>query len=444
MQPLPFKQAGQASLFRDLFVVYDTVHATMIELLRSGRLGAATLSVSETTAYVKTLLEDDPTLSDCWVRGEISDARVYPSGHTYFTLRDATSQLKCVLFRQHARGLPPLENGRQYAVRGGISIYDEKGIYQLYVTDHRPLGIGELYQQFEQLKSRLEAEGLFAPERKRPLPRWPRRIGIATSAQGAVLHDLRHVIGRRFPLAELVLAPCQVQGAQAVRTVVASLAALNAAGVDVIVIARGGGSIEDLWAFNDEAVARAIATSSVTVVSAIGHETDFTIADFVADLRAPTPSAAGELMVPDVTELARQIDALAKRAHRAMRLRSLDEQSRFVDLEVSLRHAMARRLDQAHGRLAALEGRLRALGPLSVLARGYAVVRDAASRRVVKSARTIRPGQHLAVMLVDGQFDASVASVASAATSAGTLEAGRSDLVEVKCVDRGDGGRAHE
>src|SRR5919197_178186 len=209
----------------------------MIDLLRAALWGPPTLSVSEANAHVKALLDDDPILADCWVRGEVGDARTYPSGHTYFVLRDGASQLKCGLFRQKARRLDPLENGRQYVVRGAIAVYEASGVYQLYVTDHRPLGIGELYQQFELLKARLEAEGLFAAERKRPLPRWPRRIGIATSKQGAVLHDLRTVIGRRYPLAELVLAPCQVQGAEAVRSIVASVRALNAAGVDVIVVA---------------------------------------------------------------------------------------------------------------------------------------------------------------------------------------------------------------
>ncbi|HEV2123807.1 MAG TPA: exodeoxyribonuclease VII large subunit, partial [Chloroflexota bacterium] len=361
----------------------------MIELLpeiASLQWGPAVLSVSEATAHLKALIEDDPTLSDCWVRGEIADARTYNSGHTYFTLRDGSSQIKCVLFRQRARGLDPLEIGRQYVVRGAISVYEANGVYQLYVTTYRPVGVGELYQQFEQLKAQLEAEGLFAAERKRPLPRWPERIGIATSAQGAVLHDLKNVIGRRFPLAELVLAPCQVQGAEAVRTVTASLRALDLAGVDVIVVARGGGSIEDLWSFNEEPIARAIVACATPVVSAVGHETDFTIADFVADLRAPTPSAAGELIVPDAASLSREIDSLVERALRAVKAQLWEAQTDLNDRELRLRRAATGGVQHAEVRLDALRGRLQALSPMAVLGRGYAVLRDSTTHVVIKSA----------------------------------------------------------
>jgi exodeoxyribonuclease VII large subunit len=386
----------------------------MIDLLREtpwAAWGPAMLSVSQANTHIKALLDDDPILSDCWIRGEVGDARTYASGHTYFTLRDGTGQLKCVLFRQKARKLEPLENGRMYVVHGSISVYPASGVYQLYVVDHRPLGLGELYLEFELLKERLEAEGLFAAERKRPLPRWPQRIGVATSAQGAVLHDLRQVIGRRFPLAELVLAPCQVQGAEAVRSVVLSLRALNDAGVDVIVVARGGGSLEDLWAFNEELVVRAIAASHVPVVSAIGHETDFTIADFVADLRAPTPSAAAEVMVPDAAELNRQVAALAERAARAMKAQLWLARSDFADREARLQRALAEHLEGNETRLSALAGRLRALSPLAVLARGYAVVRDAATGAVIRSAARATAGQTLDVLLHDGRLAATVAGM---------------------------------
>jgi exodeoxyribonuclease VII large subunit len=383
----------------------------MIDLLPFLQAAPQTMTVAEVTAYVKQLLDDDPATADVWVRGEVSDPRTYASGHTYFTLRDATSQLKCVLFRQRARGLEPLEHGKQYVVRGGLSVYEASGSLQLYVTDHRPIGIGELYQQFELVKARLEAEGLFAPERKRPLPRWPRRIGIATSKQGAVLHDLRTVIGRRYPLAELVLAPCQVQGAEAVRTVVASIRALEAAGVDVIVVARGGGSIEDLWAFNEELVARAIAAAGVPVVSAVGHETDFTIADFVADLRAPTPSAAGELLVPDAAMLDSQIVSLAQRADRAVKAQLWLFGSDLADREARLGRALAQRVERAQNRLAAAEARLAALNPLGVLGRGYAVVCDAETHAVVRSVRQAQPQQRLDVLLADGRLSATVEDV---------------------------------
>jgi exodeoxyribonuclease VII large subunit len=396
----------------------------VIELVRALHWGPAMFSVSEATAHVKALLDDDPILADCWVRGEVSDARTYASGHTYFTLRDGASQLRCVLFRQRARRLEPLENGRQYVVRGAIAVYEASGVYQLYVTDHRPLGIGELYQQFELLKARLEAEGLFAAERKRPLPRWPQRIGVATSAQGAVLHDLRQVIGRRFPLAELVLAPCQVQGAEAVRAVVASIRALNRAEVDVIIVARGGGSIEDLWAFNEEPVARAIAASEVPVVSAIGHETDFTIADFAADLRAPTPSAAAEVVVPDAAELSRQVGALALRVERAMKAQLWLAQADCAEREARLRRALANHVERAEGRLGALQGRLDALSPLRVLGRGFAVVRDARTQMVVRSVGRAAPGQAIDVLLRDGRLLATVDGVDAGAAAAEHLADG--------------------
>ena len=373
-----------------------------------GAIAAGVLSVSEATGYIKSLLDDDPLLANCWVRGEVSDPRTYNSGHTYFTLRDGTSQIRCVLFRQKARGLEPLEHGRQYVVRGAVSVYEAQGAYQLYVTSYRTVGAGELYQQFELLKAKLEADGLFAPERKRPLPVWPQRIGVATSAQGAVIHDLRQVIGRRYPLAEIVLAPCQVQGAEAVRAIVASIRALDAAQVDVIVVARGGGSIEDLWAYNEEAVARAITGASVPVVSAVGHETDFTIADFVADVRAPTPSVAGELLVPDAHELRRALDGLVARAERSVRAHVWEAQSDLGEREQRLRRAVAEHLQRTEMRLEALRGRLHALSPLAVLGRGYAVVRDQETGMVLRSVLLTAPGQHVTIQLADGALTATV------------------------------------
>ena len=383
----------------------------LLPQLQAAFAGPAVLSVSEAAGHIKSLLDDDPTLADCWVRGEVSDPRTYSSGHTYFTLKDGGSQLKCVLFRQRSRGLEPLQHGRQYVVRGAISVYEQSGVYQLYVVDYRPVGIGELYAQFERLKARLEAEGLFAPERKRPLPGWPQRIGIATSAQGAVLHDLRTIIERRYPLVELVLAPCAVQGADAVRSIAASVRALDLAGVDVVIVARGGGSIEDLWAFNDERVARAIVACSVPVVSAVGHETDFTIADFVADLRAPTPSAAGELIVPNIADLARELTSLATRAERAMQAQLWLSQNELLDREARLRRAMNTRVQRLETRLSALDGRLQALSPLAVLQRGYAVVRDAETGHLIRNATQVQARQPVEVLLAGGHFTAVVRDV---------------------------------
>lgn len=370
--------------------------------------GPQVLGVAEATAHIKGLLDDDPTLSDCWVRGEVSDPRTYGSGHTYFTLKDGGSQLRCVLFRQRARGLDPLEHGRQYVVRGSVSVYEANGVYQLYVTDHRPVGVGELYQQFELLKSKLEADGLFAAERKRPLPRWPRRVGIATSAQGAVIHDIRQVLTRRFPLVEVVLAPCQVQGASAARSIVASISALTSHGVDLIIVARGGGSLEDLWAYNEERVARTIAACPVPTVSAVGHETDFTIADFVADVRAPTPSAAAEMIVPDAAELQRNLGALVTRAERAVQAQLWLARTDLDERDARLRRALGSRIERAEQRLAALGGRLAALSPLAVLARGYAVVRDAGSGALVRTTAQATPSQEIDILLEDGTLRATI------------------------------------
>ena len=380
----------------------------MIDLLPYLYAGPQTLSVAEATAYVKQLLDDDATVADVWVRGEVSDPRTYASGHTYFTLRDAVSQLKCVLFRQRSRGLEPLQHGKQYVVRGSISLYEASGTLQLYVSDHRPIGTGELYQAFELLKARLDAEGLFAPERKRPLPRWPQRIGVATSKQGAVLHDVCVVIGRRYPLAELVLAPCQVQGAEAVRSIVAGIDALNAAGVDVIVVARGGGSIEDLWAYNEEPVARAIAGSRVPVVSAVGHETDFTIADFAADARAPTPSVAGELLVPDAATLAGLVDSLALRANRAVKAQCWVAGNDLADRAAALQRSLSQRLERQAARLAHAEARLAALSPLRVLGRGFTLVMDVETGKIVRSAAQLHPEQSVDILFADGRVKAKV------------------------------------
>ena len=398
----------------------------MIDLLPTLRAAlfesSAILSVSEATGHIKSLLEDDPVLADCWVRGEVSDPRTYASGHTYFTLRDGTSQLKCVLFKQKARGLDPLEGGRQYVVRGSVGVYEANGVYQFYVSDHRPVGIGELFEQFEQLKAKLKGEGLFDPARKRPLPRWPRRIGIVTSPHGAVIHDLQRVIDRRFPLVEIVLAPCQVQGAGAVPTIVAALKAIDAADCDVIVLARGGGSVEDLWAYNDESVARTIGARVTPVVSAIGHETDFTIADFVADVRAATPSVAAELIVPDMEELRRQIGSLATRAERAVRAQLWTSQDDLAERLAALRRAVATRMERSETRLAALTGRLSALSPLSILTRGYAVARDAAAGTVIRSVGQVAIDQSIDIILADGTLEVRVVAVQARTPKKETLD----------------------
>jgi len=249
-------------------------------------------TVSQITAYIKELFEADDSLQDLWIEGEVSNCSRPPSGHIYFTLKDPGAEIACVLWRSQAAALEHLPvEGQAVMVHGRASVYEAKGRYQLYVDWLQPVGEGALFLRLQQLKDKLEREGLFAPERKRPLPPFPRQIGVVTSPVGAAIRDILHVLQRRFPLAEVILAPSQVQGEEAPPQIVAALEMLNAhTDVDVIIVARGGGSLEELWAFNDERVARAIFASRVPVVSGVGHETDYTLSDLVADLRAPTPS----------------------------------------------------------------------------------------------------------------------------------------------------------
>src|SRR3990172_7585678 len=267
--------------------------------------------VSWLARYLKELIESDLRLSNIWVDGEVSNLSRSSAGHLYFTLKDEEAQLRCVMFRR-AHGGAPVENGAQVLAHGNVSFYEARGDLQLIVDFVQAAGVGVWQAQFERLKEQLEAEGLFDPARKRSLPEFPQRIGVVTSPVGAALHDICNVVGRRWPLAEIVLAPTPVQGPDAVPGIIGGIEQLNRRGdIDVIIAGRGGSSIEELWAFNEELVARAIFASVVPVVSAVGHETDVTIADFVADRRAPTPSAAAELVVPDRAEVAARIVGLA-------------------------------------------------------------------------------------------------------------------------------------
>lgn len=275
------------------------------------------LSVKDLNRYIKLLLEGDSRLQDVWVRGEISNFTHHSSGHMYFTLKDADGRLKSIMFASHNQklGFIPKE-GTKVIARGNISVYERDGAYQFYVTAMQPDGIGSLYLAFEQLKKKLEAEGLFAPERKKPIPRFPRAIGVITSPTGAAIRDVIITLQRRFPSIPILLYPVLVQGTQAAPSIVKAIEAMNRLGeADVLIVGRGGGSLEELWAFNEEAVARAICASAIPIISAVGHETDFTIADFVADLRAPTPTAAAELAVPHHLELKQQLSQQAQRLH---------------------------------------------------------------------------------------------------------------------------------
>ncbi|MFY0543254.1 exodeoxyribonuclease VII large subunit [Brevibacillus sp. H7] len=318
-------------------------------------------SVSELNRCIKQVLEQDDRLSDVWVRGEISNFTHHSSGHMYFTLKDRDSRLKVVMFASHNRFLRFLpKDGTKAIVRGSISAYERDGAYQLYAREMQPDGLGSLYLAFEQLKAKLSAEGLFAPERKRPLPRFPKRIGVVTSPTGAAIRDICTTIRRRYPQAEIILSPAIVQGAEAPFSIVSAIHIINRhPEVDVLIVGRGGGSIEELWAFNDEQVARAIAASRIPVISAVGHETDVTIADFVADVRAATPTAAAELAVPHYLEWVERLHQLEARMHRALHGSLTEQRKRLERLQHS--YAMCRpqrRLEEAQQRLDALQLRM--------------------------------------------------------------------------------------
>jgi exodeoxyribonuclease VII large subunit len=388
-------------------------------------------TVSSLTAYIKDLFESDPPLQDVWLEGEVSNCKQWPSGHIYFTLKDDASSISCVIWRSAASQMPVLPgDGQAVLLHGRISLYEQRGVYQLYVDMVQPAGLGLLHARFEALKARLQEEGLFDAEHKRPLPPFPRRIGVVTSPSGAALRDILNVLRRRYPLVEVVLAPTLVQGEQAPPQIVAAIEKLNSlTELDLIIVARGGGSLEELWAFNDEAVGRAIFASALPVISGVGHETDFTIADFVADLRAPTPSAAAELAVPDQARLRaeladcrRRLGATLQRRldgerqtllsyrqalQRRSPLRQIDRQRQRIDeRSQSMARSLTHRLALLRERLAGLQARLAALSPLATLERGYAVVRHSADDAIISSVGQVSPGEALTIQLRDGHFAA--------------------------------------
>ncbi len=360
-------------------------------------------SVSHVIRYLREVLEADSLLTDIWVSGEVSNLRESAAGHLYFTLKDETSQLRCVFFRPKLA--ITLENGAAVITHGHISIYEVSGALQLYVDLVQLEGVGILHLEFERLKAKLEEEGLFEPVRKRSLPLFPKRIGVVTSPTGAVFYDIASIIGRRYPLVELVLSPTLVQGDGAVDGIVQALQALNdMEDIDVVILARGGGSLEDLWAFNDEKVARAIYASKAPVISGVGHDTDFTIADFVADVRAPTPSAAAELAVPDYAELEAHIQSLTKTLLIDV-TRYLDRYRQRTDeltraASVYLGNALAISREKLRGR----ELELASLSPLATLSRGYALVQHSATGEVVSHIDQVQRGDAIDIKVSDGQF----------------------------------------
>jgi exodeoxyribonuclease VII large subunit len=387
-------------------------------------------SVSQLATYLRELLEADLHLADLWVEGEVSNLSRSAAGHTYFTLKDEFAQMRCVMFRRQHGGGTDLENGVQVVAHGRISFFERRGELQLNVDFLQPAGVGIWQAQFERLKAQLEEEGLFDPSRKRPLPSFPQTIGVVTSPTGAVFHDICQIVGRRWPLAEIVLAPTPVQGDQAAPGIVDALAALNREpDIDVIILARGGGSMEELWPFNEETVARAIYASRLPVISAVGHETDYTIADYVADRRVPTPSAAAELVVPDRAEIGRQLAGyqvamtgwlagqVARRRGEVERMaldlrRAAPDTARQRERVAALLRGAARAAAQAvSGRREGVNAcaiQLRSLDPRGTLARGYAIVQRRADGRVVASVGRVKARDRLDVQVSDGSFPAEV------------------------------------
>jgi len=389
-------------------------------------------TVTDLTRLVRQLLEADARLQNVWVQGEISNFSKPSSGHLYFTLKDSGASMRCVMWRNDAARVKfPLKDGMSVEAHGGISLYEAGGQYQLYVDTLRPLGEGALYVEFLRLKAVLEAEGLFDAARKRPIPEFPKWIGIVTSPTGAALRDMLNTLLRRFPLAEVILAPAPVQGDEAPAAIVEALRTLNlSAKPDVILLARGGGSIEDLWAFNDERVVRAVVASAAPVITGVGHETDFTLVDFASDLRAPTPTAAAELATPltvldlqsGLMQMSQYLAASVQETIQKRResLEWTDGRLRFFSPERKLQSerqrvdelsrrgnaAQVHRLELAGARLRGLSNRLEALSPLGVLQRGYAVVTK--NGQVVASRSQVRTGDALRVRVRDGEFDTRV------------------------------------
>jgi exodeoxyribonuclease VII large subunit len=390
-------------------------------------------TVSKLTFFIRRLLEENEVLQDIWVQGEISNLSRPASGHIYFTLKDAHAALRCVMWKTSAVRLGvPLQDGKAVEVHGKIGVYEVSGQYQLYVDQIRPVGEGALYQEFMRLKAMLEAEGLFAQERKRLIPIFPKKIGIVTSATGAALRDILNTLRRRLPLVEVILAPSPVQGIEAPPALVNAIQSLNQQLPDVILLARGGGSIEDLWAFNDERVVRAVAASAAPVICGVGHETDFTLCDFAADLRAPTPTAAAELATQITmidlraslgTYKTRLLSATLKAlAEQKTSLSSLASQLRYVSPErrilserqrvdelirrahASLTHHI--RLESAH--IKGMQRRLGALNPKAVLARGYAVVTRKDNGSVI--SRVEQASEEMNVRVSNGEFEVRKAS----------------------------------
>ncbi len=399
-------------------------------------------SVGQINTYIRNMFTQDFVLNRVSVRGEISNLKYHTSGHIYFTLKDASAAIACVMFAGARGGLAfRMSNGQQVVVDGAVNVYERDGKYQLYATKIRQDGAGELYEKFLELKEELEEMGMFAPEYKQPIPKFVRRLGVVTAPTGAAIRDIINIATRRNPGIRIILYPAKVQGEGAAESVAAGLAALDALGVDVIIVGRGGGSIEDLWAFNEETVARAIFSCHTPVISAVGHETDTTIADFVADLRAPTPSAAAELAVADVTAWLQALDEDALQLQRIMqrmikdarsRLREcelrmryakpqqrlMQQKQRLDEYEERLRRAMQSLLEQTRHQLALSEERLRRLSPYEKLESGYGCILTEDGRRI-RSVSQVAPGEVVQIYLADGRMTARIQEVKESKVDSG-------------------------
>lgn len=369
----------------------------------------AVLSVFQLNEYIKGVFEDDPKMQAVAVKGEISNFVHHRSGHMYFTLKDEESQIKAVMFKGANMRLNfRPKDGQKVVVMGSVSVYSPGGQYQLYVGAMKPDGIGDLYQAYEELKARLSEEGLFDPAHKKPLPTFPEKIGVITSANGAAVRDIINVAGRRCPMAQLLLYPAQVQGAGTDLSLIAALEYMERRGdIDVIILGRGGGSIEDLWGFNSEKLARKIFQMNTPVISAVGHETDFTICDFVADKRAPTPSAAAELAVPDVNVLRQRLDTVAERTVGGGIFSIEEKQKQLLDLRLSYEKRSVEKLFLLREEgLRGLVGKVQSLSPLAVLSRGYAVVSK--DGKALKDDADVAVGDSVEIRLQKGKIKAKV------------------------------------
>jgi len=388
-------------------------------------------TVSQLNNYIKHILSSDPQMNEVWVRGEISNLTKHSSGHYYFTIKDRDSQLSCVSFRSTNRTLKfEPETSMKVLVFGSIDVYTVRGQYQLRVFDMRPDGIGELYKAFEQLKNKLEAEGLFDEIHKKPIPKYPKKIGVVTSPTGAAIHDILNVAKRRCPM-DILIAPTLVQGERSAQSIATSIEMLNKTDVDLIIVGRGGGSLEDLWSFNEEIVARAIFNSAVPIISAVGHETDYTISDFTADIRAPTPSAAAELAVPNRIEIRRHIESLSTRMEQATTHRIAEYAShidylqrqiepeklndflrqnhqRIDEITSRMEYSIKTILNMKKSPLKICAGRLDAISPLKTIERGYSITLKPEDRKVVGSIADVKKRDELEIIVKDGTIECSV------------------------------------